>query len=57
MNNNKFHMIFAYRDDALVLEIYHNFGVISTALDADFENLRFMLQELYTYLWDTPKIF
>jgi len=37
-------MISSYRYDALVLEIYHNFGVISTALDVDFENLRFMLQ-------------
>ena len=44
MNIIKSHMIYSYPDDALVLEIYHIFGVISTALDADFKYLRFMLQ-------------
>ena len=44
MNNIKSHMIYSYPNDALVLEIYHIFGVISTALDADFKYLRFMLQ-------------
>jgi len=43
-NNNKSHIFSSYPDDALVLEIYHIFGVISTPLDADFENLRFMHQ-------------
>jgi len=44
MNNNKSHMISSYPDNPLVLEIYHIFGVISAALDADFKYIRFMLQ-------------
>jgi len=44
MNNIKSHMIYAYLDDALVLEIYHIFGVIYIALDADLKYLRLMIQ-------------
>ena len=33
MNNSKYHMIYAYLDDALVLEISNIFGVICTELD------------------------
>ena len=44
MNNIKYHMIYAFLDEALLLEIYHIFGVISTAMDAYFKYLRFILQ-------------